>query len=417
MLSTLSDYHVCIETQLNTVDAIQWDAMNNENHPFLSHAFLNGLEIYGCACNETGWLGQHILIYQDSSKTQLIAALPCYLKQHSYGEYIFDWSWADAYRRSGLEYYPKLSCATPFTPATTSKWLTHPDYDEEALIELLINALKQHALECQVSSIHALFTNPQANRHFSKHDFICRSSSQFHWRNQRVLEQNKSEQNISEQSTSKPNEMFSNFDDYLQTMNSRKRKNIKRERKRVIEQGVHFKWYTGCELNEHICQQIFAFYLSTTYRYGAQQYLSKEFFQHFVKTIPNMTHTLIAYIDDTPVAGGLFFSSKSTLYGRYWGANADIKDLHFETCYYQPIEYAIRQQFSYFEAGAQGEHKLSRGLLPVTTTSQHWLADERFRVAVADFTRTESEHIKRYNTALTDHGPFKMIDDEKSIEL
>ncbi len=407
MSSNSNKFHVCIETQLNTVDADQWNAMNKKNHPFLNHAFLNGLETCDCVCHETGWLGQHILIYQDDSKTKLIAALPCYLKEHSYGEYIFDWSWADAYRRSGLAYYPKLSCATPFTPATAPKWLIHPDYDEKVLINILIKTLKQHALDCRVSSIHVLFTNTEANQYFSKHDFICRSSSQFHWHNQCA-----SVEDSFDKSTP-----FSNFDDYLQTMSSRKRKNIKRERKRVAEQGVHFKWYTDDNLNEHITEQIFAFYLSTTYRYGAQQYLSKAFFQHFVKSIPQMTHILIAYIDDSPVAGGLFFSSESTLYGRYWGANADIKDLHFETCYYQPIEYAIQQGFSHFEAGAQGEHKLSRGLLPVTTYSQHWLADERFRVAVADFTRTEAEHIQRYNTALTDHGPFKTIDAEKPIEI
>lgn len=414
-----SDYYICIEDHLNKVDATQWDVMNSQQQPFLSYAFLSGLESCACVCDNTGWHAQHILIFNDADKTQLIAAMPCYLKEHSYGEYIFDWAWADAYNRAGLSYYPKLSCATPFTPATAPKWLTHADYEEETLIEMLITFLKKHALECNVSSIHALFTNSQANKHFSQHGFIQRSSSQFHWHNassdslSNIHCDNKPSNNSVNKKTA-----YIDFDDYLQTMSSRKRKNIKRERRRVAEQGVEFKWFTGEALTQNITEQIFAFYLSTTYRYGAQQYLTEGFFHHFVETLPNMTHVLIAYLDDSPVAGGLFFSSNSTLYGRYWGANSDIKDLHFETCYYQPIEYAILNQLEHFEAGAQGEHKLARGLLPVTTHSQHWLADERFQDAVEDFTKTEAEHIKRYNTALTNHGPFKMVADNNTpIEI
>ena len=404
--------HIEIIEELKQVDKEQWDLMNTQQQPFLSYAFLSGLEENGCVCEKTGWLPQHILIYSDSKKNKLIAAMPCYLKNHSYGEYIFDWSWADAYQRAGMHYYPKLSCATPFTPATTPKWLIHPEHreveSETYLAAKLISILKNHAKSIQVSSIHALFTNKKANALFEQQNFIQRSSSQFHWFNQ-TKDNNDDLRH--------ENQFFDTFEDYLQTMSSRKRKNIKRERKSVVEQGVRFQWYTGEKLDDNIANIIFAFYLSTVYRYGAQQYLSKEFFHHFVKTIPNMTHVLIAYIDDSPVAGSLFFSSNSTLYGRYWGANEDIKDLHFETCYYQPIEYAIQHKLSSFEAGAQGEHKLSRGLLPVITTSQHWIADKKFHAAILEFTETEANNVKNYNSTLTQHGPFKTPEGNIKTEI
>ena len=387
-----STYHIDIIEHLRQIDAEQWNTMNEYNEPFLAHEFLSGLEETACVCEKTGWIPQHIVIFNNDTKQQVIAALPCYLKLHSYGEYIFDWSWADAYQRAGLNYYPKLSCAIPFTPATTAKWLIHPDYQDQELEAQLINYLKQHAKDCKVSSIHALFTNQTANNQFKQHGFIQRASNQFHWYNQDI---------------NTPKQAFVDFNDYLQTMNSRKRKNIKRERKNVVDQGVYFRWYHGDELNADIAQQIFSFYLSTTYRYGAQQYLTEAFFQHFVKTLPHMTHVLIAYIGESAVAGSLFFGNASILYGRYWGANADIKDLHFETCYYQPIEYAINKNMQRFEAGAQGEHKLSRGLMPVITTSQHWLADQRFHVAVEEFTRAEAENISLYQQSIEKHGPFK----------
>lgn len=419
MASNDTKYSIAIIDDLYSIDAEQWDAMNDGRQAFLSHAFLSGLEKTDCVCEKTGWLAQHIVIYADTSRTKLIAAMPCYLKVHSYGEYIFDWSWAEAYQRAGLDYYPKLSCATPFTPATASKWLIHPDYKTENLEQQLIHALKQHANDIKVSSIHALFTDESANAEFQEHGFIQRLSSQFHWHNSSSerTELSKKNQSIEHSQSSEYKNTFSSFNEYLQTMSSRKRKNVKRERKSVVEQGVTFRWYTGDQLNESIAKQIFTFYLSTVYRYGAQQYLTEDFFKHFVKTIPNMTHVLIAYVDSTPIAGSLFFSSETTLYGRYWGANTDIKDLHFETCYYQPIEYAIQQNFAHFEAGAQGEHKLARGLLPVTTTSQHWLANKQFHSAVNDFVKVEANNIKNYHQSITKFGPFKSPEGELKTEI
>ena len=397
-----SIYHIDIIDNLRLIDAEQWDAMNNQRHPFLSHAFLSGLEQTGCVCEKTGWIPQHIAIFNNKQKQQVIAVMPCYLKLHSYGEYIFDWSWADAYQRAGKNYYPKLSCAIPFTPATTPKWLIHADYQNCDLETQLIDYLKQHAELCKVSSIHALFTDKSANSHFQQHGFIQRASNQFHWLNQ---------------NSGSSKQPFTDFNDYLQTMNSRKRKNIKRERRSVIDQGVRFRWFHGDQLSADIAQQIFTFYLSTTYRYGAQQYLTEAFFQHFVKTIPYMTHVLIAYLGEFAVAGSLFFSNNSTLYGRYWGANTDIKDLHFETCYYKPIEYAIKNNMQRFEAGAQGEHKLSRGLLPIETSSQHWLADQQFHSAVAEFTIAEAKNVAHYQQSIEKHGPFKVSQKEFKPEI
>ena len=210
---------------------------------------------------------------------------------------------------------------------------------------------------------------------------------------------------------------YLHFTDYLNTMSSRKRKNIRRERRRVAEQGVTFKWFTGAELTKEIALQMFSYYLNTIYRYGAQQYLTEEFFIDLSESMSNMTHILLAYQHDMPVAGGLFFSSSNRLYGRYWGAEIDIKDLHFETCYYQPIEYAILNEFEAFEAGAQGKHKLSRGLMPVTTYSQHWIADERFRSAILEFTKSEAEGIYDYNCALSSAGPFRQNPEKTVVEV
>ena len=382
-----------IETALNSINVSQWDEMNVDNQPFLKFAFLNGLEVSGCISAKNGWEPQHIVIYRDENKSELLAAIPCYLKNHSYGEYIFDWAWADGYQRAGRAYYPKLSCAIPFTPATTPIWLIKAGEDKETIISMLLKTLKDHAIKLRVSSIHALFTNIETNQYLEKYDFIQRSSSQFHWLNQ-------------SKNNSSP---YSSFDHFLADFNSRKRKNIKRERRRVSEQGIHYRWYTGANLTVSIATLAFGFYLSTIYRYGAQQYLNMEFFKHFMQKMPDSTHILIAYLEDKPVAGGLYFASNSTLYGRYWGATVEIQDLHFETCYYQPIEYAIKNQLQRFEAGAQGEHKLARGLLPTTTYSMHWLADEDFREAVLNFTKTEAQHIEKYNNVMGQHGPFKQF--------
>ena len=222
---------------------------------------------------------------------------------------------------------------------------------------------------------------------FENQGFFVRKSSQFHWENQN----------------------FSSFDDFLGSLTSRKRKNIKRERKRVTEANIEFKWYQGASLTEDIILTMFGFYQMTIYRYGAQQYLNKALFKHLVETMPKNTAVLLAYDEEKPIAGGLFFQDDKTLFGRYWGSTEDYHSLHFETCYYQAIEYCIEHDLQRFEAGAQGEHKLSRGLLPQTTYSLHWISDKRFDDAVRNYVTEESNQINRYQTLLNNYSPYKEL--------
>lgn len=380
--------HIVIEQELASVPAQQWDAMIPQQYPFLKHAFLSGMETTGCACEDTGWEPQHILVYQNNSREQLIAAMPCYLKYHSYGEYVFDWAWADAFQQAGRSYYPKLLCAVPFTPASGPRWLINSAHgDPGSLVRQMIKTITELAVQHDASSVHCLFTTKECNQPLADQDFVQRTHSQFQW----------------------SNDNYSDFAEFLSRMNSKKRKNIKRERRRIDEGGVNYQWYNGDELSESVMAHMFAFYQRTIHRYGAQRYLTPEFFNHLRENMADLTHVLLAYHSETPIAGGLYFSSADTLYGRYWGALDDFHSLHFETCYYQPIEYAIRQGYQRFEAGAQGEHKLSRGLLPCDTYSMHWLADPQFKQAVERYTQVEAERMARYTELLNAHSPFREV--------
>jgi len=380
---------------LEHIDAQSWNRLVPDNHPFMQHAFLYGLEKHRCAHKDTGWRS-HFLIATDSND-ELIAALPCYEKNHSYGEYIFDWAWANAYNHSGLDYYPKFSCAIPFTPATGPRLLLKPSLDQSDKADIsdaLIKQLMEDAERKQCSSIHLLFNQSQLSAQFEKNDFFIRESTQFHWLNQ---------------FSDSDDNLYTSFDDFLSTLTSRKRKNIKRERRRVHEANVVFKWFSADELTEEIMDNIFHFYQRTIYRYSAQQYLNKGFFKHLQTDMPSNTAVLLAYHNDRPIAGGLFFRDDTTLYGRYWGAEDDYHSLHFETCYYQAIDYCIEHKLTRFEAGAQGEHKLSRGLLPKTTYSLHRILDPRFDEAIKRFVKEESQQIDRYQTMLNQHSPFREV--------
>jgi len=384
----------CIENNIHTLNSAQWDALNSDSNPFMSHAFLSGLETNNCVSEETGWYGQHIVIYNNKSKANIIAVMPCYLKMHSYGEYIFDWAWAEGYQRAGLEYYPKLSCAFPFTPVTAKRWLIAEHEDTKQLEKLLIEMLLDLAQKLNASSIHCLFTQEESQTVLKENGFIERSSSQFHWKNS--------------------TQGYKDFPDFLASMTSRKRKNIKKERQTVSDHGVYFQWFNGEALTPEVAKQMFAFYQSTIRYYGAQQYLTETFFDYIATNLTDSAHILLGFIDDKPIAGGLYFANDTHLYGRYWGTQVNIPCLHFETCYYQAIEYAIKLGLHTFEAGAQGEHKLARGLMPIKTHSMHWLADARFKEAVLDFTKSESLHVQHYNKTLSDSGPFRQANINES---
>lgn len=377
--------HIEIHKSLSTISAQQWNEMVPEGYPFLLYEFLYGLESTQCTNATTGWQGHHLIAYANKNLDQIVGALPCYLKSHSYGEYIFDWAWADAYQRAGLKYYPKFSCAIPFTPVTGPRWIIHASANSSEVQAALINKLIASADAENVSSIHFLYTNDEQNAALTKNKFIQRHSSQFHWKNHN----------------------YQQFSDFCASLNSKKRKNINRERRRVHEAGIRYQWFNGKSLTADVIKTMFLFYCRTIQRYGAQQYLNQTFFQYLQQKLPTQTHVLLAYHQEQAIAGGIYFSSDKALYGRYWGAKDDYHSLHFETCYYQPIEYCILNNIQYFEAGAQGEHKLSRGLLPTTTYSMHWLSDSRFHAAIMDYVGEEAEHIERYEQILNEHSPFK----------
>lgn len=372
---------------LETISSSQWNNLIPNGYPFLRHEFIYGLELTQCTTAATGWKGRHIIVYADQSREVILGALPCYLKSHSYGEYIFDWAWADAYQRAGLNYYPKLSCAIPFTPVTGPRWLLNSEANKEDVKYALINKLINDSDSLNISSIHFLYTTKENNEALGEHGFIQRHSSQFQWENND----------------------YQLFSDFCACLSSKKRKNINRERRRIAEAGIEYKWFTGETLNSDVMKTMFQFYRRTIQRYGAQQYLNEAFFNHLKQTLAAQTHILLAYHQERAIAGGIYFSSNNALFGRYWGAADDFHSLHFETCYYQPIDYCIKNNIQRFEAGAQGEHKLSRGLLPVTTYSMHRLLDSRFEAAIMDYVEDETQQIDRYKQLLKQHSPFKEI--------
>ena len=374
-----------VHTSMAEIDAGQWNSMLESNNPFMRHEFLLGLEASDCVVPDTGWQPSHLAVYQDDHRTQLLGAMPLYIKSHSYGEYIFDWSWADAFHRNGLQYYPKLSNAIPFTPATGERLLTAPGANATHIADALINHALCLAEAAKMSSFHCLYCHPSQLSTYTKHGLLTRHSTQFHWQNRDYV----------------------SFDHFLDQLSSKKRKNIRRERRRVADAGIHYKWYTRDELTHRIADQMFDFYLRTIHYYGAQEYLNRAFFHHLVDNFNPQTLILLAVHDDHVVAGGLYFKSQDTLYGRYWGTSYDLHSVHFETCYYQAIEWCIQHGYTRFEAGAQGEHKLARGLEPVTTYSAHWLRDPRFYDAVDEFLTAEQHHIQEYQTMLNQHTPFK----------
>ena len=356
-----------------------------DNNPFMRHEFLSGLEQTQCVCDATGWQPAHIAAYANSSQTLLVGAMPCYIKTHSYGEYIFDWSWADAHHRHGLDYYPKLSNAIPFTPASGQRWLISEQADQQATFDALIEAALALVNERELSSFHSLFMTLEQLGALVSKGFSARYSTQFHWQNRG----------------------YQSFDDFLARMSSKKRKNIKRERRRVVESGITYRWLSGDHLDSAAVAHMYRFYARTITTYGAQSYLNKAFFQHLADHFNQQTLFLFAYYQDQIIAGGLYFKSDETLYGRYWGALDNFHSVHFETCYYQAIDWCISNGYRRFEAGAQGEHKLARGLEPATTYSAHWIRDPQFRVAIDNFLKQEQNHTDHYAKALQAHSPFK----------
>ncbi len=354
--------------------------------PFLHHEFLCALERTDCVGADSGWIPQHILLYEDeSTAARPLGAVPLYLKSHSWGEYVFDWAWADAYRRIGLSYYPKLVAAVPFTPVTGPRLLARPDVDADSVKDSLISAALMLARKLEVSSLHWLFTCQEDTERLYRHGLQRRVGSQFHWRNRQ----------------------YRTFDDYLQAFASHKRKKIKRERRRVRDAGIEVRVFTGKDITEHHWESFHRFYHSTVRNHGAIAYLSREFFFELGRSMPEKVVMFLASKDGDFVAGTLNLRGSHSLYGRYWGADRWFADLHFELCYYRSIEYCISEGLQRFEAGAQGEHKLTRGLLPTPTYSAHWLSHPEFSAAVAEYLTREQRGVAQYIDALRANSPFR----------
>lgn len=368
---------------LSTVAAPAWNQLCVGDYPFVRYEFLQALEKSGSVGKGTGWQVQHLVAYEGD---ELIAAMPLYIKSHSYGEYVFDWSWADAYQRYGLDYYPKLISAIPFTPcAGTRLLLKYPEREHE-LLPLIVTAIKSHANKINASSWHCLFPSAELSERLAKEKLTQRIGVQFHWFNRG----------------------YQSWDDFVGAMTSRKRKNINKERRAVAEQGITFVAKAGVDINAEDWQLFYVLYCNTYLkRSGHTGYLTEAFFQLLREQFAANCLLVIAYQKEQPIAAALFFIDANTIYGRYWGCMEEHEFLHFETCYYQGIEYAIKNGLQRFDGGAQGEHKIQRGFEPVITYSNHWLVREDFQQAIDRFLVSEKPSVELYFDDAKTYLPFK----------
>ncbi|MDH5648860.1 MAG: GNAT family N-acetyltransferase [Gammaproteobacteria bacterium] len=373
---------------LAEIPADSWARLTGTDTPFLKHEFLNALETTGCVNPKTGWSPRHLGLYQQTGNSEtLIGAVPLYLKTHSYGEYIFDWAWANAYDKAGLNYYPKLSAAVPFTPVTGPRLLVANNHNKQDISQQLIVAALDLAKQEQASSLHWLFVTSDEIPLLEAEHHLSRNSFQFHWQNNG----------------------YGNFDEFLAGLSSGKRKKIKRERRQVAEEGISVKVVPGSELSREHWDSFYSFYYATIQNHWAIPYLNREFFYSIGQTMPENIVMILAFKNNEVIAGALNFRDDNCLYGRYWGSNGMYHSLHFETCYYRAIEYCIENGLQRFEAGAQGEHKLSRGFLPTPVYSAHWLDHAEFNRAVSDFIDREKHGISHQIAELNDHSPFKQV--------
>jgi uncharacterized protein len=355
---------VRIVPRLADIPAAEWDACAGAANPFLAHAFLEALEASGSATSETGWLPQHLALEDDDGK--LMGAVPLYLKSHSYGEYVFDWGWASAYERAGGRYYPKLQCAVPFTPVTGPRLLLRPDAGSDAAATL-IAAMLEMARRHKVSSLHITFPTEGEARHLAAAGFLQRMGQQFHWLN----------------------DGYKTFDDFLGALNSRKRKQIRRERRDALQGGMEIETLTGRAIRREHWDAFYRFYRATADRKWGDAYLTRGFFDLLGGRMAERVVLIMARKAGRYVAGALNLIGRDALYGRNWGCLGDFPFLHFEACYYRAIDFAIAHGLKRVEAGAQGQHKIQRGYLPVPTYSAHWIRDPGFARAVEDFVRRE----------------------------
>jgi uncharacterized protein len=376
------DVSIELVPSLDEIDAKQWDALvfsnNADGTPLLSHAFLSALEHSGSVGQGTGWNPYPLAVKKNS---QLIGAMPLYLKSHSYGEYVFDWAWADAYQRSGLEYYPKLLSGIPFSPITSARLLSSDDSVKTLMVNALEGAMQQH----KFSSAHVIFPDEACAAQLEAAGWLKRTGVQFRWQNKN----------------------YNNFEDFLTTLSHDKRKKIHQERKKINAAGVVCRWVKGAEATISDWDFFYACYSNTYREHHSTPYLTRAFFAEIGKTMPQNILLIVAEIDGKPVASTLNIYNETTLYGRYWGAIQFISGLHFELCYYQAQQFCIAEKIEFFEGGAQGEHKLARGFEPRPTSSYHKIAHPDFESAIKQFLVREQAGIAAYTTELEERVPFK----------
>ena len=366
---------------LADVSARDWDALHDGRNPFVSHAFLHGLESQGCLRRDWGWIPHHVTLWEGDT---LVAAAPGYLKDNSHGEFVFDHAWAHAYARYGLDYYPKWLCAVPYSPVTGPRLLAQDAAHRKALL----TAVRDEVLRLGLSSAHVNFHAEDEDDAFAS-DWLPRIDVQYHWRN--------------------PGH-WRDFDGFLADFDHKHRKNIRQERAKVQRAGVVIRTVHGDEATAADLEAMFGFYLRTFQDYGNSPALTLPFLQHLAQTMPRQLVMFLADHDGRTIAGALCLRGHDTLYGRYWGAEAPLPGLHFETCYYQGIAYCLREGLARFEPGAQGEHKIARGFLPAWVRSRHWIADPEFAGALAHWCDEESQAVRRYARTLQSHSPFKQQD-------
>ena len=368
---------------INEINKEEWNAVINSDYPFLKYEFLVSLEKHKCVSEDRGWSPFHVIVSEENKK---IAIMPMYIKTDSQGEFIFDWSWADAFYRNGVNYYPKLVCSIPYTPASGPRLSVIQEDKTTEIIESIYSALKKISEKLDFSSVHILLAEEEEIRSFSNAGFSIRSSYSFHWFNNN----------------------YKDFNNFLEDMTSRQRKNIKKERDKILQQGITMRKIKGEDITDEMLSAFYQFYQLTYLKRGMQGYLNYDFFKEIFQLIPeNILLILALDKGGNYVAGALNFYDTKKLYGRYWGCFEEFDSLHFEACYYQGIEFCIDNALVAFDPGVQGEHKIKRGFCPIETFSAHWIKDSRVREAIDDFLVREKTHVKNYNDDRKGLLPFK----------
>ena len=371
-----------ISTSITDIDQAAWDALESGGAPFLRHAFLAALESSHCVGPGTGWTPAPITL---SDERGLAAAVPAYVKAHSFGEFVFDFAWAQAYAQHGLAYYPKLVLGVPFTPATAPRLLIRPDLDPVSTRVALIDAIQQFASQRGFSSIHGLFIDDADRAAFETAGWLARSDVQFHWHNRG----------------------YRDYEHFLEGFTTKFRKNARRERRRIAEAGIHCETLLGPDIDQATADEICDLHRITFHRHGHESYLNGQFFRALPAALGEQFMVKRARRGAETVAVSVFYWHDSALYGRYWGAREHHDSLHFELCYHQGIDFCIERGIARFEPGTGGDHKISRGFVPAQTRSMHWIVDPRFRDAIADYLRREGSQVERYADEVERHVPYR----------